>query len=208
MVNQGFNRDIWPAWPTARWTSDVVLKSYGNQGQRGSIILYLSKNADPLPFRNQRGGGFMNGWTSQTDRAFYQMQYLTGQDTDEVKMVIGNSHSSGIFSLTVTRWNLYISADVKYWLHKASCFGCFVISWLVNKALNLVTTLTQFIFLIVPITIGLLWYVDIITMDSTGIRYRHDRLSFKYFVVFVTELFNIWNVIGTHMKDLSAIWAS
>ena len=89
----------------ARWTSDVVLRSYGNQGQRGSIILYLSKNADPLPFRNQRGGGFMNGWTSQTDRAFYQMQYLTGQDTDEVKMVIGNSHSSGIFSLTVTRRN-------------------------------------------------------------------------------------------------------
>ena len=71
----------------------------------------------------------MNGWTSQTDRAFYQMQYLTGQDTDEVKMVIGNSHSSGIFSLTVTRRNQryfgpamtgpiwtgpYISADVKY----------------------------------------------------------------------------------------------
>ena len=52
-------------------------------------------NTDPLPLRNQRGG-FMNGWTSQTDRAFYQMQYLTGQDTDEVKMVIGNSHSSGI----------------------------------------------------------------------------------------------------------------
>ena len=86
MVNHGFNRDI----------SDVVLRSYGNQGQRGSIILYLSKNADPLPFRNQRGGGFMNGWTSQTDRAFYQMQYLTGQDTDEVKMVIGSSQSSRI----------------------------------------------------------------------------------------------------------------
>ena len=78
-----------------RSSDSELLRSYRNQGQRGSIILYLSKNADPLPFRNQRGGGFMNGWTSQTDRAFYQMQYLTGQDTDEVKMVIGNSHSSG-----------------------------------------------------------------------------------------------------------------
>lgn len=48
-------------------------------------------NADPLSLRNQRGGGFMNGWTSQTDRAFYQMQYLTGHETDEMKMVIGNS---------------------------------------------------------------------------------------------------------------------
>ena len=33
----------------------------------------------------------MNGWTSQTDRAFYQMQYLTGYENDEMKMVLGNS---------------------------------------------------------------------------------------------------------------------
>ena len=33
----------------------------------------------------------MHGWTSQTDRAFYQMQYLTGHETDEMKMVIGIS---------------------------------------------------------------------------------------------------------------------
>lgn len=54
-------------------------------------------NTDPLPLRNQRGG-FMNGWTSQTDRAFYQMQYLTGHETDEMKMVIGNSHLFRILS--------------------------------------------------------------------------------------------------------------
>ena len=54
-------------------------------------------NTDPLPLRNQRGG-FMNGWTSQTDRAFYQMQYLTGHETDEIKMVIGNSHLFGTLS--------------------------------------------------------------------------------------------------------------
>jgi len=111
------------------------------------IIIYVTNLINKAINKgNHRGGGFMNGWTSQTDRAFYQMQYLTGHETDEMKMVL------------------------------ASCLGCFVISWLVNKALNLVTTVTQFIFLIVPITVGLLWYVDIITVDATGIRYRHDRL--------------------------------
>ena len=119
---------------------------------------------------------------------------------------------------------------------KASCFGCFVISWLVNKALNLVTTVTQFIFLIVPITIGLLWYVDIITMDATGVRYRHDRLSWKPYLQCVTYngftkrltvqvvvdpslgcpvthpdlglLGHAGTRIWNSLKDFSAIWAS
>ena len=176
------------------------------------LINDLSVNADPLSLRNQQGGGFMNGWTSQTDKAFYQMQYLTGHETDEMKMVLGISqydnhldNQPGIRvpkrSIAAVRGILQIESTDCIWV---SCFGCFVISWLVNKALNLVTTVTQFIFLIVPITIGLLWYVDIITMDSTGIRYRHDRLSFKFFVPLVLTL----ERIRDSCEDLSAIWAS
>merc|ERR1712212_1091541 len=74
------------------------------------------------------------------------MQYLAGHETDEMKMVL------------------------------VSCLGCFVISWLISKALNLVSTVTQFVVLIVPVTIGILWYMNIVTIDATGVRYRHDRL--------------------------------
>ena len=72
-----------------------------------TFINDLPVNADPLSLRNQRGGGFMNGWTSQTDRAFYQMQYLTGHETDEMKMVIGNSqYDSHLDNQPVSRYRL------------------------------------------------------------------------------------------------------
>ena len=69
------------AWPSVQIESGHIHQRRG--------LRHL--NTDPLPLRNQRGG-FMNGGTSQTDRAFYQMQYLTGHETDEMKMVIGSSH--------------------------------------------------------------------------------------------------------------------
>ena len=49
----------------------------------------------------------MNGWTSQTDKAFYQMQYLTGHETDEMKMVLGNSqYDSHLDNQPVSRYRL------------------------------------------------------------------------------------------------------
>ena len=83
------------------WRPETVLDSvFGVEAVRGSLAIgaghiHQRRSLSHLntDFRNQRGG-FMNGWTSQTDRAFYQMQYLTGHETDEMKMVIGNSHLS------------------------------------------------------------------------------------------------------------------
>ena len=51
----------------------------------------------------------MNGWTSQTDRAFYQMQYLTGHETDEMKMVLGNSEITVLdFGVYWNSWNFKV----------------------------------------------------------------------------------------------------
>jgi len=62
------------------------------------IIIYVTNLINKAFNNGNQRGGFMNGWTSQTDRAFYQMQYLTGHETDEMKMVIGNSHLFRILS--------------------------------------------------------------------------------------------------------------
>ena len=75
-----------------------------------TFINDLPVNADPLSLRNQKGGGFMNGWTSQTDRAFYQMQYLTGHETDEMKMVLGisqyDSHLDNQPGIRIPKWSI------------------------------------------------------------------------------------------------------
>ena len=53
----------------------------------------------------------------------------------------------------------------------------FVISWCISKVLDTVQTVGQFIFLIAPLTLVIMFYLDLITVDKSGVKYHHDRLK-------------------------------
>ena len=53
----------------------------------------------------------------------------------------------------------------------------FVISWCISKMLDMVQTVGQFVFLIAPLTLVIMYYLDLITVDNSGIKYHHDRLK-------------------------------
>ena len=120
--------------PGSPWEPWSLTNGHDETGWTLYIHQWLTGKCWPFILsRNQRGSGFMHGWTSQTDRAFYQMQYLTGHETDEMKMVIGISQydsyldpgsvfQNGLLPRFVDSCRSEINI---YWLHMSFMFWLF-----------------------------------------------------------------------------------
>ena len=58
-----------------------------------------------------------------------------------------------------------------------TCLTVYVVTWCLSKVFDAAQTVGQLVFLIVPMTLVIMYYVELITVDETGVRYHHDKLQ-------------------------------
>ena len=53
----------------------------------------------------------------------------------------------------------------------------YVVTWCLSKVFDAAQTVGQLVFLIIPMTLVIMYYAELITVDETGVRYHHDKLQ-------------------------------
>ena len=92
------------------------------------------------------------------------MMYQTeqGQPHNEAKFVAGK---------------FQFKTKTSHFFHSVTCLAVYVITWCLSKAFDMAQTIGQLVFLIIPVTLTIMFYAELITIDQTGVRYHHDKLQ-------------------------------